>query len=206
MALESRDRKLKQGSLHPTYHVDSAGSVLSIDLIGPTCRSGPYSYILTAQCRFSRYLFLVPLTDKTAQAVCKGLKTIFDRVGRFPIVKSDFGKEFHCRLQADFDKIYGVNHIRSLPYLARKNFVERSHSCLHKLIGKLVQEHSQWSQFLQQVAFIYNSLPHKGIGYLTPNYVFYGRELNTSVDLLLSTPQEGMDNVGAYCQQLADRM
>ena len=54
---------------------------------------------MSAMCRYSRYLFLVPLVDKTSKAVCKAIQSILDRVGRFPIVKSDSGGEFNSSPQ-----------------------------------------------------------------------------------------------------------
>ena len=52
-------------------------------------------YVLTCVCCFSRWAWLVPIADKTAETIAKGLMGIFCACGSFPtVLRSDNAAEF----------------------------------------------------------------------------------------------------------------
>jgi hypothetical protein len=79
----------KQGALRPTDgHLAGPGALLSIDLTGPHVMSNSFKYCLTAEDCFSKFLYLVPLRDKTAEHVARALFNICLRSGFYSAIKS----------------------------------------------------------------------------------------------------------------------
>jgi len=94
----SRFRRGPRSRQGPLQHA-SAGQVMlkvHIDLTGPNVRSrNGYIYLLTAICTFSKYLIAVPLRDKSALSVAKGLvKNFFLVYGAVELLVHDGGSEF----------------------------------------------------------------------------------------------------------------
>jgi hypothetical protein len=83
--------------------------------------------------------------------------------------------------------------------------VERSHRAINAMIGKLVDKHSRWSDYLDYVAFAYNSTVHKTTGF-TPNFLHFGQELANSVNLLLANPTSQYESYGEFATGVIERM
>jgi hypothetical protein len=178
---------------------------MDIDLVGKLPMSSGYQYIITAQDVFTKYLFLIPLRDKTAQHVTDALMKIFLAQGFYPLIKSDMGSEFLHDIQADMDKLVQSVRITTTAYTPRNNPVERCHKEIHAIIAKLLDTHKMWSDVLNYVQFVYNTTIHLATGF-TPAYLQYGREIHTSLNLLLPSPPEVIASYGDYAKQVYSRM
>ena len=72
-----------------------------------------YRFLLIVIDDFSRYAFVVPVTDKKAQTIVDAFKNIFKE--RMPlIIRSDRGKEYMNKLFQDLCKKHNITHIGSL--------------------------------------------------------------------------------------------
>ena len=196
----------KQGALRSSCDKLCAPSQLvSIDLTGPHVLSDGYKYCLSVQDCFTKFLFLAPLRDKTAQHVARALLQFFLKHGFYAYVKSDNGLEFINGLQEELDKLTDTVRLKTCPYTPRQNPVERSHRTVNSIIGKLVDKHSQWSRYLDFVAFAFNSTVQKSTGF-TPNFLQFGRELGNSVSVILANPVSQYETHGEFASELIDRM
>ena len=196
----------RQGNLNPTAPtIGGPGELLSIDLVGKLPMSNGYQYILSAQDVFTKYLFLIPLRDKTAEHVTDALMKIFLSHGFYPLIKSDLGSEFIHSIQADLDKVTQSVRITTTAYTPRNNPVERCHKELHAIIAKLLDNHKTWSDVLNYVQFVYNTTSHLATGF-TPAYLQYGRDIHTSLNLLLPSSPEVVTSYGEYTQTVVSRM
>ena len=73
------------------------------------------------------------------------------------------------------------------------------------MIAKLIDQHSKWSEYVDYVAFAYNSTSHKATGF-TPNFLHFGRELANSVNLLLANPTSQYETYGDFAFEVIERM
>ena len=202
----ARSHPAKQGPLQPTAPtIAGPGELLSIDLVGKLPMSAGFSYVLTAQDVFTKYVFLIPLRDKTAQHVTDALMRIFLSHGFYPLVKSDLGSEFIHAVQSDLDKVTQSVRITTTAYTPRNNPVERCHRELHAILGKLIDDHKKWSDVLTYVQFVYNTTQHLATNF-TPAFLHFGRELSSSLNLLLPTPSQGVSSYGEFAQNVVDNM
>jgi hypothetical protein len=181
------------------------GQQLSIDLTGPHPTSNGFRYCLTAIDCFTKYLFVAALRDKSAAHVAQALVQIFLKHGFYGIVKSDNGGEFINALQSEIDKLVGVTRLTTTPYTPRQNPVERVHRSINSMFAKVLERHTDWSAWLPYIAFAYNSTVHKSTGF-TPHFLHYGRELASSMNLLLANPTVEHESHGEFAQQMVDRM
>lgn len=196
----------RKGGLRPSGNkLTACGQFLSIDLTGKHPSSNGFHYCLTAIDCFSKYLFMVPLRDKTAAHVAHALVQIFLKHGFYSVIKSDNGGEFISELQAELDKLLGVTRLTTIPYMPRQNPVERVHRSINAMFAKVLDRHVEWSAWLPYIAFAYNSTLHKSTGF-TPHFLHFGRELASSITLLLANPTDEHENYGEYARQMIDRM
>jgi hypothetical protein len=77
-----RGKSTKQGYSRPISNkFTGPGQALSIDLTGEHPESQGHKYIFTAQNIFSKFPFLQPLRDKSAESVAKALMKVFLKAG-----------------------------------------------------------------------------------------------------------------------------
>ena len=77
---------------------------------------------------------------------------------------------------------------------------------MNSLLGKTVEVHQRdWPQRLQYVVSAYNSSVHESTGF-TPNFLMFGRELNTAVDIVLGNPSGPPQSTNDYAEHLTKRM
>jgi hypothetical protein len=123
------------------------------------------------------------------------------------MVLSDRGKEFENEIWLEICRLLGVTKQRTTPYYPACNGgIERWHRSMNALLGKTVQVHQRdWPQRLPYVFSAYNSCVHESTGF-SPNFLMYGRELNTAVDLLLDSPSGPPQSVNDYAEHLIEMM
>jgi hypothetical protein len=81
-------------------------------------------------------------------------------------------------------------------YSPKNNPVERCHKEIHANVAKLLDTHKLRSDVLDYVQFVY----------LIPAYLQYGREIHTSLSLLLPSPSEVATSYGEYAKTIVSRM
>ena len=133
----------------------------SVDLIGklPTTRNGN-NYVVVFQDRFSRWVELVPVADKTALSVAKALVTqVICRYGSPKSLLSDRGKEFLNAVWSDVLMLCDIKHLKTSGYRPQTNGQnERSHPTLMNSIMSFVDEqHSNWDELLPFAQLVFNA-------------------------------------------------
>jgi len=155
---------------------------------------------LTTEDCFSKFITLTPLRDKSAATVAKALfHSVYLKHGCYHFCQSDLGTEFNNAVQTELNAYLGISSMRTTAFKPSSNPIERGHRTLNAMIGKLIDKHKEWSQYLDYIALAYNSTCHKSTSF-TPNFLHFGRELNSSVDILLANPS---DNVGSSSEVVA---
>ena len=132
----------KHGSDH---HVGDPGErnpsraweVVYVDLMGPfspATKPAGYQYILSVLDGWSKYLTLIPITDKKAETVASRISRLFLRYGVPDVLYSDPGTEFANHLQAQMARDGGYRQKFTLPAAPWSNQVER----IHRTVGCLL--------------------------------------------------------------------
>jgi hypothetical protein len=118
---------------------------------------------------------------------------------------SDHAKEFRSQTVADLARIFGVKQIFSLKWTPRCNLVERCHSWIHFSLTKCLNDHSEWPLYLPFVESVYNNSLHSSLSFC-PNFVYFGRQLRTPVEGILSWPPKNGDTQSPYLSQFIDQL
>ena len=169
------------------------GEVNSIDLIGPF-PAGPHNetYCLTSIDLFSKYLIVVPIVGKTAQAVATAFTDyVVSNGANVVTVQSDNGSEFKNNLFKKVTSLLQIRHTFSLPYHPLGNAsIESSHfrikTILRASLGR--QPTSVWTAAVRGAVRTLNSMENDSSG-LTPNFLFYGRETALPLASLVTPPR-----------------
>jgi len=86
------------------------------------------------------------------------------------MIRSDNEPEFITSILDELYQITGTRRLRTTAYKPSSNSSECSHSTIHSLIAKMVDKHSQWSQYIDYVAAAYNRTIHKAAQFV-PNQI-----------------------------------
>ena len=75
-------------------------------------------YVLTAICCFSRWCWLCPIRDRTAETIANTLLTrVFLPMAMFPsVVRSDSAREFTSEVVAAMNKLLEIKHVTAASY------------------------------------------------------------------------------------------
>jgi len=105
-----------------------------LDIVGPLAQDTNTSnkYLLTMIDSFTRWVEVFPLTEITAESVCRAF--LFCWVSRFGpplIIVTDRGTQFCSELLSTLNKFLGIHHIRTSSYNPKANgLIERFHRTL----------------------------------------------------------------------------
>ncbi|CAF1261107.1 unnamed protein product, partial [Adineta steineri] len=181
-----------RGQMHPVFSNKGPKKIieakqvferLQVDLVDLSRRTAfengvEYRYVLVVVDIFSRFMFLRPLTHKSSVEVCHHLEQIFREHGTPNIIQTDRGTEFH----GFFDELCNkrnIKHIRSRAYHPQsQGKVERlNRSWKNKMVyDNLINGNPNWVGNLSLYSEAYNHSKHRGLGNLTPFFVYFGRE------------------------------
>ena len=186
--------------------------LVSIDITGPhpTSRDG-YSWILTLQDHFSKWVEAIPIRRHTAPIVARALyEEVFTKFGAPMRLLSDQGPEFESELFSELCRLLQIDKLRTSPYCPTSNGqLERFHRCLNSLLAKVVAiNQKDWPDHLQTVVAAYRATVHDSTGF-TPNRVFLGRDVRLPIDLALGiTPDSSNsgETMSEYVSRLQERM
>ena len=127
---------------------------IHIDIFGPLEQSsGGYNtprYLITMVDAYTRWLEAIPVSEITAEVVCKTF--LFHWVSRFgpPLyIISDKGTQFNSELLTNFTKFLGIHQIRTSSYNPKANgMVERAHRTLKAALR------SRADDWLEQLPYV----------------------------------------------------
>ena len=162
----------KQTTLRPIV-AKKPNNIWQVDLCdmgskSPHFNSG-YRYIIVMIDLFSKYVWAVPVKDKTALEVVTEIGKVLDSVDGLPsAIQSDQGSEFKNELMTDTLKDLHITQIFSKTYTPQsQGQVERFNLTLKKrLLLYMTQNNtSRWVDALPEVIRGYNESKHSSTGY-----------------------------------------
>lgn len=164
--------------------------IISIDLVGPLPRSSSgYTHIFSMLDCFSKFVLLFPLRSATASKVTQILEEQILLFGAPEKIISDNGVQFKSRLFQQKVEEYGIKLAYTAHYHPQGNPVERVHRVIKTMLSAYVKEkHTAWDKYLSKIGWALRSATHE-VTDMTPNFVFFGRELNITGN----TPLVGQD-------------
>lgn len=156
--------------------------ILSIDLVGPLPRSvSGFSYILSVQDIFSKFLLLFPLRNATGKKISEILEDqVILLYGAPQKIIMDNGVQFTGNVLHSLLEKYDITPYHIANYHPQSNPVERAHRVVKTALTAYVAEnHRLWDRFLHKIACAIRSSCHETTK-LTPNFVVFGREIQLS--------------------------
>ena len=190
-------------------------SVLHADLVGPipvgSNGKGQYGfqYILSVIDSATRYLWLVPLRNKTAETVANALyEDVIARTSVPSAILTDLGKEFTAEI---LDRLYarlGITRLRTSGYHPQcDSKCERVHCSVHDMLVKFIERDFKcWAAYLPGICLAYNSSIHTATGY-APHELFYSFPPMCPFDVVVEAEQtEAASNADQYALEATERL
>ncbi|KAK3542197.1 hypothetical protein QTP86_017593 [Hemibagrus guttatus] len=142
----------------------------------------------------SEWVEIVAVREATAQvAANKLLSEVFSRHGAPTYLISDRGSPFVSDLFERVLAALGTEHRLTTAYHPQTNATERVNRTLKTAIRAYVDDkHTTWDRYIPQICFALRTAPHENTGQ-TPSMMLYGRELDTSLDLVTQPVWDGME-------------
>lgn len=136
------------------------------------------TFLLTCIDCFSKYTWVVPLTNKSGPKVANAMRVLFHENGAPRYVQSDNGSEFLGPFDAVLEE-HGVKHIKSNAFHPQSNGqIERFNGTLKRQIHAYMMSHGNTKTYVPVLPMLvsnYNDIPHTATG-MSP------RELHNSTD------------------------
>ncbi|MCA9368574.1 DDE-type integrase/transposase/recombinase, partial [Candidatus Kaiserbacteria bacterium] len=105
--------EISVGDLFEEWHLDT---------IGPLQKDGEgYSYIVQAQCAFSRFTELRAAHSTSAEEAARALLDVCARYGVPKRIRTDGGSQYANRLIRELTTLMGVQHTFSIAYVPQSN-------------------------------------------------------------------------------------
>ncbi|RXN02216.1 Transposon Ty3-I Gag-Pol poly [Labeo rohita] len=168
---------------------------VGVDFVGPLPRTPCGNvYILVFVDYFSKWVEIVAVREATAQvAASKLLSEVFSRHGAPTYLISDRGSPFVSDLFKRVLTLLGTEQRLTTAYHPQTNATERVNRTLKTAFRAYVDEkHTTWDRYIPQICFALRTAPHESTGQ-TPSMMLYGRELDTSLDLVTQPVWDGME-------------
>jgi hypothetical protein len=184
-----------------------------VDLTGPLPPTKlKHKYIMVVKDYLTKYVWLIPLKNKTAMEVAEAFVGEFIcQCGVPGRLVSDRGNEFVNQLLGNISKVMGVNRVSTTPYNPRADgFVENHNKTLKDQLFHFIDTLKQddWDVYLPTVQLMYNTTVSLATGY-TPMLLMTGREARMpSMDHLASEDKELQKDVltNAYVLKMIETM
>ncbi len=163
-SIETRPNRINERKEFGHWEIDT--------VVGTKTKS---AVLLTLDERLTRKRIIVKIESKTAQAVAKGLKGIYESYGEsaaeiFKSITSDNGSEFsELSKTLPFSKIYYAHPYSSF----ERGTNEKQNSLIRYFYPKGKSFDNIDYSSINRVQEWINSLPRKFAGYLTPNELFH---------------------------------
>ena len=183
-------KKFKFNKSNSASHKEIIGSPnarVYLDFVGPLSpaklNGQKYTYILTIMDHFSRYLYVYPTVDCTAQSALKGFLSFIFKFGVPISIHTDNGTHFVNKLMDMICSMLNINKTTTLTYNPTGNaYLERAHGTIKPTLRGIGSDF--WLENLDSKVFFYNISKHSTTGF-SPFYLFFGRLPNTPLTLLM---------------------
>ncbi|KAK9519951.1 hypothetical protein VZT92_022642 [Zoarces viviparus] len=164
--------------------------ILAVTIIEPS-KNGMENVLVMTDV-FSKYTQAVPTHNQRASMVAKVLvNEWFCKFGVPSRIHSDQGRNFESHLIQQLCSMYGIEKSHTTPYHPASNGqCEHFNRTLHNLLRTLpVTKKRDWSCYLPQVTFSYNTTAHQSTGE-SPFFLMFGQDHQLPGDFLLGRVQE----------------
>lgn len=145
-----------------------------------TDQEKPFKYLLLIIDVFTRYLYGVPLYEKSGKEVTEATELIFMTTGKIPYsITSDAGLEFNNQSFKDLCKKYKIQHYLTVPKISHASIVERVILSLRIKIGKMMT-HMNSLDIMDAIGYAinaYNNSLHSSLG-MSPHDANFGSDAN----------------------------
>ena len=181
---------------------------LCIDFVGPWPKTkGGYRYILTVLDTFTRWLEAFPTKTNSAEEVVRILvQEVFSRYGLCERIHSDRGTHFTAEKVQELAKELRIPWELGPAYSPKSNNVESHHRVLNGVIGRLtVGEPTKWIEALPIALFIHRTSVCRTTK-MAPYSLLFGRDANTSLDLLFRDPAEQLERQEGDPKNIRERI
>lgn len=159
------------------YGIDHQWVADLIDVQGLSRDNKGYKYLLTVIDALSKFLWVVPVKNKTGPEMVRAFQSIFAR-GRKPIqLQTDNGKEFYNKIMEKFLQENKV-HLFSTYGDDKAAMAERVNRTLKERIYRYLTSANtkRYENVLQAIVRGYNRSKHRSIG-MAPKDVTYANEV-----------------------------
>lgn len=205
---KNKHQKHHKETMQITTTPVKAFDIVSIDTVGPfTKTANGNRYAVTMQCDLTKYVVIVPTTDKEANTIAQALVNGFILTyGPMNKIKSDLGTEYKNQI---FTEICNILKIKQLFATAAHpetiGALERNHKCLNEYLRCFVNDNKDdWDTWIPYYSFCYNTTPNTVHGY-TPFELIFSK--NICIPSELSTQQpEPMYNYDLYSKEMKFRL
>ena len=165
---------------------------IATDILGelPETKNGN-KYILVVSDYFSKWTESFPMPNMEAETVVKLIvEEVITRFGMPAYIHSDQGRQYESNLFHEMCRVLNIKKTRTTPYHPQSDgMVEKFNGTLAKMLSAYVNDnHDDWDEYLPYVMMAYRSAEHETTGY-TPNYLMFGREVSTPLDIMYEMPQ-----------------
>lgn len=137
-----------------------------IDYIKYSSENRGYKYILVAIDCFSKFVWLQPLKNKSAECTSRAMERILAEAQAHPKnIQSDDGKEFFNTKFSHLMHQFGINHYSSFSKLKAcivERFIRTVKSKIYELF--LLRGKYEWYDSIEKIARGYNNTKHRTIG------------------------------------------
>jgi len=190
-------------------------AVLHADLVGqiPTGSNQKgqhgFQYILSVVDSATRYLWLIPLRNKTAETVANALyEDIIARTSVPSAVLTDLGTEFTAEVLERLCSRLGITTLRTSGYQPQcDSKCERAHYSVHNMMVKFVErDFAKWPSLLAGISLAYNSTVHTSTGF-APHELFYSFPPSCPFDVVVEADRtEAASDADQYALEATDRL
>ena len=150
------------GRISPKYEFH----VVGMDLLALPESADGLKYVVVAVDHFTRYAWVKPVKNKTADAILSAFKDMAFPADRPSILLTDNGTEFKNKAMADYCRANRIEQHFVIPYHPQSDgLVERFNRTLLTMMRAYVDEAgSDWPLHVQRVCSAYNATPHSTNG------------------------------------------
>ena len=141
---------------------------------------------------FSKYTRAIPTRDQRASTVARVLvQEWFYKFGVPARIHLDQSQNFESALIEQLCGLYNIQKPQTTPYHPQGNGqCEQFNRTLHYLLRTLpLAQKGEWTEYLPQVTFAYNTTTHQATGE-SPFFLMFGQESQLPIDFLLGRVEE----------------
>ena len=162
-------------------------------------------HILLMVDAFSKFLWAAAVPDQKAETTAKQLIDWFTEYGMPGTLVTDQGKGFESELVKELCEKLDVTKVRCTPYRAKANGqIERYNKVVSTILRSYCSKNPmKWDEYLPSAIAAIRSRKSATTG-LTPNKVFFGREITAPVDVEFGLPPGEKRKVQEYVQELIE--